>query len=78
MEPTVIPFLLRGINLLGIDSVVQPFGNRLAAWQRITADLPLEKLDALTETSGLAAVPDAASAILKGEIRGRLVVDVNA
>ena len=78
LETTVIPFLLRGINLLGIDSVVQPFDNRLAAWQRITADLPLEKLDALTETSGLAAVPDAASAILKGEIRGRLVVDVNA
>ncbi|MBO44161.1 MAG: oxidoreductase [Rhodospirillaceae bacterium] len=77
LQTTVIPFLLRGINLLGIDSVVQPFDNRLATWQRIAEDLPLEKLDALTETVGIAAVPDAASAIIKGEIRGRLVVDVN-
>ena len=77
LQTTVIPFLLRGINLLGIDSVVQPFDNRLTTWQRIAEDLPLEKLDALTETVGISAVPDAASAIIKGEIRGRLVVDVN-
>jgi acrylyl-CoA reductase (NADPH) len=77
LETTVIPFLLRGVNLLGIDSVVQPYDNRLQAWKRIAQDLPLDKLDAVTEATGLAGVPDAASAILKGEIRGRLVVDVN-
>lgn len=78
LETTVIPFLLRGVNLLGIDSVVQPYENRLVAWQRIAGDLPLDKLDALTETTDLAGVPEAAAAILKGGIRGRLIVDLNA
>jgi acrylyl-CoA reductase (NADPH) len=78
LETTVIPFLLRGVNLLGIDSVVQPYAPRVAAWQRVASDLPLDKLDALTETTGLGGVPNAANAILKGGIRGRLVVDVNA
>src|SRR3546814_15799285 len=46
LETTVIPFLLRGVNLLGIDSVMQPHENRVRTWQRIDRDLPLDKLDA--------------------------------
>lgn len=77
LEHTVIPFLLRGINLLGIDSVMCPIPRRLEAWGRITRDLPLEKLDALTEVVGLEEVPRIAAQILQGRIRGRIVVDVN-
>ncbi|MEL6979328.1 MAG: MDR family oxidoreductase [Pseudomonadota bacterium] len=75
---TVIPFLLRGVNLLGIDSVMQPYENRIPAWERIAADLPLEKLQAMTETVGLEALVDLGPKILKGEVKGRVVVDVNA
>ncbi|MEM9724866.1 MAG: MDR family oxidoreductase [Pseudomonadota bacterium] len=75
---TVIPFLLRGVNLLGIDSVMQPQEPRRAAWSRIAKDLPLEKLRGMTETVGLEAVADLGPAILKGEVKGRVVVDVNA
>jgi len=78
LETTVIPFLLRGVNLLGIDSVMQPYDNRVRAWDRIVRDLPLDKLDAMTEVTNLAGIADAAGAILKGKIRGRLVIDVNA
>jgi acrylyl-CoA reductase (NADPH) len=74
----VIPFLLRGVNLLGIDSVMCPMAERLTAWERVVCDLPLDKLDAMTETVPLAALPAFADAILKGETRGRVVVDVNA
>jgi acrylyl-CoA reductase (NADPH) len=77
LETTVIPFLLRGVNLLGIDSVMQPYENRVRAWDRIVSDLPLDKLDAMTEVTNLAGVGEAAGAILGGKIRGRLVVDVN-
>jgi acrylyl-CoA reductase (NADPH) len=78
LPATVIPFLLRGVNLLGIDSVMCPLPERLAAWDRLVRDLPLDKLDAMTETVALAALPALAGAILKGETRGRVVVDVNA
>ncbi|MCG8547859.1 MAG: oxidoreductase [Alphaproteobacteria bacterium] len=78
LETTVIPFLLRGINLLGIDSVMQPYENRVQTWERIATDLPLEKLDAMTNVTGLGDVGEAAANILKGQIRGRLVIDVNA
>ena len=78
LPTTVIPFLLRGINLLGIDSVLQPYENRLRAWQRIATDLPLEKLDAMIRVAGLAEVPMLAAEILKGQIKGRVVIDVNA
>jgi acrylyl-CoA reductase (NADPH) len=75
---TVIPFLLRGVNLLGIDSVMCPMPERLEAWSRLVRDLPLDRLDAMTETVPLTALPALADAILKGETRGRVVVDVNA
>jgi acrylyl-CoA reductase (NADPH) len=78
LETTVIPFLLRGVNLLGIDSVMQPFDNRKVAWQRIAADLPLDKLEAMVQPATLADLPGLARNILKGQIKGRVVVDVNA
>ena len=74
LETTVLPFLLRGVNLLGIDSVMQPYDNRLRIWQRLVEDLPMDKLDTLTEEIPLADVPKAANKILKGQVRGRLVV----
>lgn len=78
LPTTVIPFLLRGVNLLGIDSVLQPFENRVRAWQRIANDLPLETLDAMICPATLAEVPTLAAKILSGQIKGRIVVDVNA
>ena len=74
---TVVPFLLRGVNLLGIDSVMCPIEPRLAAWQRLARDLPLDKLDRMTEVISLAAVPEQAGRILEGGVRGRVVIDVN-
>ncbi|QDV12866.1 Acrylyl-CoA reductase AcuI [Rosistilla oblonga] len=78
MPASVIPFLLRGVNLLGIDSVMQPYENRLIGWQRLATDLPLDKLDAMIQPAKLADVPQLASDILKGQVKGRVVVDVNA
>jgi acrylyl-CoA reductase (NADPH) len=78
LSATVIPFLLRGVNLLGIDSVMCPMDLRQEAWQRLVRDLPLDKLDAMTETVPLRALPEYGGRILKGETRGRVVVDVNA
>lgn len=77
LETTVLPFLLRGVNILGIDSVMQPAENRARIWQRIADSLPMDKLDAMTQTVPLSDVPDLARAILKGQVRGRTVVDVN-
>ncbi len=78
LPATVIPFLLRGVNLLGIDSVMQPYENRLRAWERIAADLPMDKLDAMVQPAKLADLPELGRAILKGQVKGRVVVDVNA
>jgi acrylyl-CoA reductase (NADPH) len=78
LPATVIPFLLRGVNLLGIDSVMQPYDNRLAAWQRIASDLPMDKLEAMINPATLTDLPGLGSDILKGQVRGRVVVDVNA
>ncbi len=75
---SVIPFLLRGVNLLGVDSVMQPYENRLRAWQRIASDLPMGKLEAMIQPARLSDLPDLGRAILKGQIKGRVVVDVNA
>ena len=75
---SIIPFLLRGVNLLGIDSVMQPYDNRRRAWARLVRDLDLGKLDAMVRPATLADLPALGAAILKGEVRGRVVVDVNA
>lgn len=76
LPATVIPFLLRGVSLLGIDSVMCPREERVEAWRRLARDLPAGRLDRMTETVPLAAVPGLATRILGGEVRGRVVVDV--
>ena len=78
LPATVIPFLLRGVNLLGIDSVMQPYDNRLRAWERVAKDLPMEKLEAMVQPAGLSDLPQLGADILKGQVKGRVVVDVNA
>jgi acrylyl-CoA reductase (NADPH) len=78
LPTTVIPFLLRGVNLLGIDSVMQPYDNRLRAWKRIAKDLPMAKLEAMVQPATLSDLPKLGKDILKGQVRGRVVVDVNA
>ncbi len=78
LPATVIPFLLRGVNLLGIDSVMRPYTDRVVAWQRIVGDLPMGKLREMVVTAALAELPRLGSDILNGRIRGRVVVDVNA
>ena len=75
---SVIPFLLRGVNLLGIDSVLQPYASRVAAWNRIVTDLPQDLLDAMITMAPLSDVPHLGVEILAGKVRGRIVVDVNA
>lgn len=78
LPATVIPFLLRGVNLLGIDSVMQPYENRVVAWQRIAKDLPMDKLEAMVQPATLSDLPKLGRDILKGQVKGRVVVDVNA
>ncbi|MDO5704865.1 MAG: MDR family oxidoreductase [Paracoccus sp. (in: a-proteobacteria)] len=78
LPASVIPFLLRGVNLLGIDSVMRPMADRLRAWDRIAQDLPLDKLERTIRSATLAEVPDLAAAILQGQVQGRIVVDVAA
>ena len=78
LPTTVIPFLLRGVNLLGIDSVMQPYDNRVRAWRRIAGDLPMDKLEAMVQPAKLSDLPELGSNILKGQVQGRVVVDVNA
>lgn len=78
LPATVIPFLLRGVNLLGIDSVMQPYDNRVRAWERIAKDLPMDKLETMIHPAVLSDLPDLGKAILKGGVKGRVVVDVNA
>ena len=78
LPATVIPFLLRGVNLLGIDSVMQPYQNRLRAWERIARDLPMDKLEAMIVPATLGDLPGLGRDILKGQVKGRVVVDVNA
>ena len=76
LEHSVIPFLLRGVNLLGIDSVMCPKPQRIAAWTRLRRDLPPEKLELTIHEAKLEEVPRLAADILEGRIRGRIVVDV--
>ena len=74
----ITPFILRGVNLLGIDSVMQPYENRLRAWQRIARDLPMDKLEVMIQPAVLTDLPQLGADILKGQVKGRVVVDVNA
>ncbi|MFQ6552126.1 acryloyl-CoA reductase [Aestuariibius insulae] len=76
LPATVIPFLLRGVNLLGIDSVMQPYENRLRAWERIATDLAMEKLEAMIQPATLEDLPALGADILKGQVKGRVVVEI--
>ena len=74
---TVMPFILRGVTLYGIDSVMAPSGKRMEAWTRLARDLDVAKLEANTAEIGLAEAIDVGAKLLEGRVRGRVVVDVN-
>ena len=78
LPASVVPFLLRGINLLGIESVMQPYASRMAAWTRLASDMPRDRLAAMTSMATLADLPRLGVDILAGRVRGRVVIDVNA
>ncbi|MGH6948521.1 MAG: MDR family oxidoreductase [Kiloniellales bacterium] len=75
LETSVLPFILRGVRLIGVDSVICPKAERLAAWRRLLSDLPLDKLESATAEAGLSDLPALADRILAGQVRGRLVID---
>jgi acrylyl-CoA reductase (NADPH) len=77
LPATVAPFILRGVTLAGIDSVMAPRARREAAWARLARDLDVAKLDAMTQEVGLADAIGLGAQILAGQVRGRVVVDVN-
>lgn len=77
LATTVAPFILRGISLLGINSVTRPQAERVTAWARLSRDIDFEKLETLTRTIGLTESIACAQSLLAGQVRGRLVVDVN-
>jgi acrylyl-CoA reductase (NADPH) len=76
LPATVAPFILRGVSLLGIDSVYRPRADREEAWRRLEFDLDRSKLNDMTQEIGLAEVPEAARQIVEGHIRGRIVVKI--
>jgi NADPH:quinone reductase-like Zn-dependent oxidoreductase len=78
LPATVLPFILRGVNLLGIDSVMAPIARRRAIWQRIASDLKPGDLDRIGHDITLDDLDAALTAILRGEATGRGVVDVRA
>ena len=78
LNTTVFPLILRGVNLLGINSVSCPPERRLEVWQRLERDLSLDLLDMLTQVVPLADVPALSYRIIDGKVRGRVVVDVSA
>lgn len=75
---TVMPFILRGITLRGIDSVMAPLAVREAAWARLAKDLDLQQLEKMTTVKKLEDVAELGASILAGQTRGRIVIDVNA
>ncbi|HEY9545792.1 MAG TPA: zinc-binding dehydrogenase, partial [Solimonas sp.] len=78
LPASVAPFILRGVSLLGIDSVMAPMAAREAAWKRLARDLDASKLESISKVVGLADAAAAGADIVSGKIRGRVVVDVNA
>lgn len=77
LPATVAPFILRGVTLVGIDSVMCPLPERMLAWQRLARDLDVTQLALMTREIGLGEAIAAASELLAGQVRGRVVVDVN-
>lgn len=78
LPTTVLPFILRNVSLLGVDSVMAPPNRRHEAWQRLARDLPLELLDVMTTMESLSNVPALAEQILAGQTRGRVVIDTGS
>ena len=76
LPTSVAPFILRGVSLLGINSVMQPKAKRLEAWGRLARDLDPAKLAALSTTIGFDEVIGTAEKILAGKVRGRVVVEI--
>jgi acrylyl-CoA reductase (NADPH) len=74
LETNVLPFILRAVTLVGIDSVMQGAEARIAAWQRLVSLFEPDRYSALVEEIGLEALPDAATRILAGQVSGRLIV----
>ena len=77
MHATVLPHILRGVALLGIDSVMAPMSKRVPAWERLARDLDPAKLAEVTSVHGMSELFDLADNILAGQVRGRVVIDVN-
>ena len=77
LPSTVMPFILRNVRLQGVDSVMCPLARRTEAWQRLAKDLPMEHLEQLTQVVSLEEVPEQAANIMKGQVQGRVVVDLN-
>jgi len=77
LPATVMPFILRGVSLLGVESVLCPMPRRKKAWKRLERDLPMAMLDRLTRVISLEDVPAVAEEILAGKVHGRVVVDLN-
>ncbi len=77
LPATVMPFILRGIKLIGVDSVYCPMIHRIEAWKRLVTDLNLESLKEMTTTVSLNDAMDAAEKMLKGKSHGRIIIDVN-
>ncbi|MND68982.1 Acrylyl-CoA reductase AcuI [compost metagenome] len=75
---TVLPHILRSVALIGVDSVMAPKEQRLSAWSRLARDLDKAKLDAITTVEPMSKLPELAQAIIDGQIRGRVVIDVTA
>ena len=76
LPTSVAPFILRGVSLLGIDSVMRPIADRRTAWKRLESELDRGKLAAMTSEIGLADVIEAAREIIEGRVRGRIVVKI--
>ncbi len=78
LNTTVFPFILRGVNLLGIDSTRVPNAQRREIWARIMRDLPMSVVDEVITVEPLSKIFGLGEQILAGKIRGRTVIDVNA
>lgn len=76
LDMTVFPYILRGVSLLGINSVYLPHSRRLRAWERIARDLPAELIDNMIQVEPFAKVPELSQQVLAGQVRGRIVVDM--
>ena len=77
LPTSVLPFILRGVRLLGVDSVMAPTARRQLAWDRLARELPMAKLDQLTTVEPMSELPRLASEIVAGQTRGRVVIDVH-